>query len=213
MAFTLPFTWMTVFLQPKTLTVWPIDVSSITIPLSFSWYSTVHLLPSNAVFDGFFALSEPGLVPGFGGAGFVLVAGVLCARNAGFLCVICSLSTLRRPLVIPSPWLIWLNTASIVGALPVAELVFPSLSLGGGGGGGGGGGPGAGGAADDPAVVEDAEGTLNVLASCPLGFQATPVVWNFITYAFISSSRDVKERLHSTCVLSVSLNSFMTRLK
>lgn len=71
------------------------------------------------------------------------------ARSDGFLCVISSFLTFRKPEVTASPLLRSANTAA---APPTGA------EEGGGGdansaGGGGGGGGGAGGAADDPAVL------------------------------------------------------------
>jgi hypothetical protein len=65
------------------------------------------------------------------------------ARNAGFLCVISLLSTLRRPFVTSEPRLSSANTA----ATPPAGAAAGGVDRTGGGGGPGGGGGGGGGGA------------------------------------------------------------------
>lgn len=63
-----------------------------------------------------------------------LAGTTLLALNAGFLCVISLLSTLRNPLVTSSPRLSCAKTA----AAPPAGAAGLALGTGGGGGGGGG---------------------------------------------------------------------------
>ena len=83
---------------------------------------------------GFFGLA-PGDEDGGDAAGTVLPA-----RNAGFLCVISLLSTLRRPLVTSAPRFRSAKTA----ATPPADGAGAGTAAGGGGGPGGGGGGGGG---------------------------------------------------------------------
>lgn len=116
--------------------------------------TTSHLFPSNAILDGFF----PARADGF--EGFVgrlveapddeedgLAGTVPEARNAGFLWVISSLLTLRRPEVTPSPWLRAAKTASMPPDAAAGVAGAEGAPTAGGGGGGGGGGAGALGAA------------------------------------------------------------------
>ena len=100
----------------------------------------IHLLPSSANLGGFFAARCDGF---FGTSGFLPAgaedgedgAGTL-TRSDGFLWVISLFSTLRRPLVTPSPLLSSANTAAGFGG---AEVVAAGAVVAGGGGGGGGG--------------------------------------------------------------------------
>ena len=75
------------------------------------------------------------------------------ARNAGFLCVISLLSTLRRPFVTSSPRLSSANTA----ATPPPAAAGAGDTAGGGDGPGGGGGGGGGGA---PLAAADGSAAL-----------------------------------------------------
>ena len=65
---------------------------------------------------------------------------MLPARNAGFLCVISLLSTLRRPFVTSSPRLSSAKTAAAPAAGAAEVAAGAGGATGGGGGGGGGGG-------------------------------------------------------------------------
>lgn len=162
---------MTEFLQLKTLMTWPISVSAMTISLLFSWFSTVHLLPSSSVFGGFLTklagffgmVGRPSLPPSAPASPAEGDATVPPARSAGFLCVISLLSTLRRPPVTLPPWFRSANTADIS---PAAAFAFGALGklpgaagAGGAPGAGGAGGPGGGGGAEGAAcwVEEGAE--------------------------------------------------------
>lgn len=78
------------------------------------------------------------------------------ARNAGFLCVISLLSTLRRPFVTSEPRLSSANTA----AAPAAGAAAGAVDRTGGGGPGGGGGGGGGGAPPAPAPAEGGAAAL-----------------------------------------------------
>lgn len=80
------------------------------------------------------------------------------ARNAGFLCVISLLSTLRRPFVTSEPRLSSANTAATPPA-GAAEAAVDGAGGGGGGGGPGGGGGGGGGGAP-PAAAEGGAAAL-----------------------------------------------------
>lgn len=104
-------------------------------------------LPARAVglegFRGFFPDAGPGDV-GAAGTG-------PWTRREGFLCVISSFFTFRKPEVIASPLLISANTAATPPPAGLAAGGAEPKSAGGGGGGGGGG-PGAGGAPADVAA-------------------------------------------------------------
>lgn len=129
-----------------------------------------------------------------------LAGTTLEALNAGFLCVISLLSTLRRPFVTSSPLLSSANTAFIP---PPAGAGAPAGGGGGAtGGGGGGGGGGAPGGARLPAdelrySVTDApyfrDPHVNIKKIMvtedgrTFGFHTRPVVWKSTMYCFISS--------------------------
>jgi len=114
----------------------------------------IHLFPSSFLTGGFFVrmLSGFGFFPGAGlfprftdetlDALSLRVGTVAPARNDGFLCVIWSALTFRRPLVTASPLLSSLNTAP--SPLLSAAGFGASSNLRGGGGGPGGGGGGGG---------------------------------------------------------------------
>eukprot|EP01136_Pigoraptor_vietnamica_P005910 Opistho-1_new@38190 len=188
-------------------------VSSITMLLLPSWYSIAHRLPSSSSRRGgiFLAAAAAGAdVFGLPSSSFAFTTDD--ARRAGFLCVISLLSTFLRPDVTPSPLLSALNTSErppppalgADAAGDAASAAARSASAEGAPAGGGGGPPAAGALA----AGADAE---TVDASTPFLFQATPVVWNFFTYAESSLSVSPKARTSSTCFLSVSLKSLMTR--
>ena len=94
------------------------------------------------------------------------------ARNAGFLCVISLLSTLRRPFVTSEPRLSSANTAATPPAGAAAGVVERA---GGGGPGGGGGGGGGGGEAplaaaegDATALYSEMDMPYNIVANQPV---------------------------------------------
>ena len=100
---------------------------------------------------GFFACRALGLTGFFGLApgdedGGDAAGTVLPARNAGFLCVISLLSTLRKPLVTSEPLFKSANTAPMPPAGADVEAGGGGGAAGAGGGGGGGGGAPPGGA-------------------------------------------------------------------
>ena len=94
-----------------------------------------HLLPTSSLRGGFLVRMLSGLA--FVGGGIDLPelllllrwTGGACARSVGFLCVCIEGSTFFRPVVIPSPRLIWLNTA------PISVALALDAPPGGGGGG------------------------------------------------------------------------------
>lgn len=98
-----------------------------------------------------------------------MVGTVEDARNAGFLCVISLLSTLRRLFVTSEPRLSSANTAATPPAGAAAGAVERAGGGGGPGGGGGGGGDGAppaeGGAA---ALYSEMDMPYNIIVSQPM---------------------------------------------
>jgi hypothetical protein len=151
----------------------------------------IHLLPSSFLTGGFLVrmLSGFGFLPG---AGLLprdiedtldwlslRVGTVAPARNDGFLCVIWSALTFRRPFVTASPLFSSLNTAPSPPASCTGAAFGSSNFIGGGGGPGGGGGGGA----PAPAAFGCGAGGLGspcvtaLIASSteiPLGFQGRP---------------------------------------
>jgi hypothetical protein len=92
------------------------------------------------------------------------------ARNAGFLCVISLLSTLRRLFVTSEPRLSSANTA----ATPPAGAAAGAVERAGGGGGGPGGGGGGGGGGAPPAeggaaaLYSEMDMPYNIIVSQPM---------------------------------------------
>lgn len=192
-----------VFLQREMRIDWERETSRVMGWEGESWFSRIHLLPSSSFFGSFLGgddedgvsrdavleedvlfcrmLGGLGLISGPGLRERVMsglveaVSGtVLPARREGFLCVICDLSTLRRPAVTDSPLLSCSKTAPMSPpaaaptAAPAAAAPMPladeaeddaggALSKVGSGGGGGGGG-GAAPAAEAPLGAADVVG-------------------------------------------------------
>jgi hypothetical protein len=124
------------------------------------------------------------------------------------LCVICDLSTLRRPAVTDSPFFSSEKTAP--SPLPADAAGAPSsliLRTGGGPGGGGGGGapaPGGGGGGGP----EVAAGVVSMVfktsfAGWPLGFQGMPLGKVSLTYSDRSRKTWYRDCTHSTCLESL----------
>lgn len=140
------------------------------------------------------------------------------ARNAGFLCVISLLSTLRRPFVTSEPRLSSANTAATPPAVAAAGAEGGGGGPGGGGGGGGGGAPLAAAEGGAAALYSEMDMPCDMIVYQPMhgwetrelrafAFQTRPVVWCSITYCFISSKMAVNALTHSTCALSLPRKS------
>ena len=114
------------------------------------------------------------------------VGTVAPARKDGFLCVISSAVTLRRPFVTASPLLRSLKTAPSPLALGAGAAFGASSNLAGGGGGPGGGGGGGGGPAAPSAGVLGVLWSTAFIASSaesPFGFQGMPWGKLCLTYS------------------------------
>lgn len=117
----------------------------------------------------------------------LLVGTVAPALSEGFLCVISSGLTLRRPLVTASPLFSSLNTASMppAGAAALGAADSRRARFGGGPGGGGGGAPpaaGGGGGPGEGAEEEVATAAAASLQETPEGFQMRP--WGKVSWMY-----------------------------